>query len=151
MLLAGCGAPQEPPVPAAPMLFASGAAAPLPATLADCLRTLEQILPADLQVKMRSGREEDMVHYHFSVGRWLRNEWINGLEDKPLRRWFETNHQVRFSEDMSGIVLTSFWRHLNDRPLDVEGQVRELRLWYERHAPVAPPPTTVAPDAQRRD
>jgi hypothetical protein len=139
-LLAGCAAPQAPAAPDPPPLFTADQFR-LPATLAESLRALERLLPADVQAAMRQGREDQMLDYHHPVGRWIRNEWLDGFGEKPLRRWFEHTHRVQYSDDMSGIVLRSFWRQLNDRPLDVEDQAREVRAWNARHPPPPPPPT----------
>jgi hypothetical protein len=32
---------------------------------------------------------------------------------------------------MSGLILTSFWRHLHGVPLDVEGQVAAYQRYWE--------------------
>lgn len=153
--LAACVSPPTAPPPSAPLLFADSADLPLPHTLDDALSTLERVLSAEMQVKMRAGREQDMLDYHFTIGLWLRNHWLHGgLEERPLRRWFRTTYGELQADDMSGIVLTSFWRRLNDRPIDVKGQVLELRRWYAAHppppAPVIPGPSPNGRDEPRR-
>lgn len=37
-------------------------------------------------------------------------------------------------EDMSGIILRSFWRRLNGRPLEVEAQASCDQRWWQEYA-----------------
>lgn len=131
VLLAGCSAPETPPAPEPPRRFDETFRAPLPRTLEESLKALEHTLPAKLQVKMRTGSEPDMIQHWFAVGRCIRNNWLMGNEPKPLRQWFRNEYGVRDAEDASWIILMSFWRHVNDRPLDVEGLLLDLHKQAE--------------------
>ena len=132
LLLGACSAPQLPPPPDPPRSFdGSGAQEALPRTLEESVQVLERTLPADLQVQMRSGSENDMIRHWDTVGRGIRNNWLMGNQPKPLREWFKQQYDVHDAEDISWIILASFWRHVNDRPLDVEGQLRERQKQAE--------------------
>ena len=88
------------------------------------MRALERTLPADTQVKMRSGTEDDMRQFRGTAGVKIRNEWVTGT---PLAAWFRTQHGLDDPDEASGIVLVSFWRYLHGRPARVEDQVRDAR------------------------
>ncbi len=90
------------------------------------MRALERTLPADTQVKMRSGTEDDMRQFRDTAGVKIRNEWVTG-DRTPLAAWFRTQHGLDDPDEASGIVLVSFWRYLHGRPARVEDQVREAR------------------------
>jgi len=62
-----------------------------------------------------------MITYHLGLGMWLRNNWClwHGSE---LQTYFIELGLVH-PDDMSGIILDSFWRSLNNKPLDLEGQI----------------------------
>ena len=116
----------------------------IPTDLDDCFRQLEKILkPKDLD-QIKSGTEKDMIKYHFGLGMWLRNNW--GLwAGSRLAKWF--NEQGIFHpDDMSGVILDSFWRHLNKKPIDLEGQVKHYQeFWEKQKQPATAPSTTKTP------
>jgi hypothetical protein len=94
----------------------------IPKDLEDCMAELKKILPPEEIQKMREGAEEDMFLYHHGLGTWLRNNW--GLwRGSRLSAWFN-ERGIQHPDDMSGIILTSFWRHLNGKPLGLEKQIR---------------------------
>jgi len=131
-LLLGCSTPLPPPPPDPLQLF-QFEGGPLPRTLNESLRALERTLPAAIWVKMRTGAEKDMIEYWDTIGRWIRNEWLMGLriQPKPLTEWFQKQYEMHDADEISSVILTSFWRYLNDRPADVEGQIREARRQAE--------------------
>jgi hypothetical protein len=90
--------------------------------LEECLVVLGKSLPPETLADMRARPEKDMILYHHGLGTSLRNEW--GLwAGGPLYRHFAGRGLVH-PDDMSGVILHSFWRYLHDRPLDVEGQIK---------------------------
>ena len=102
----------------------------IPKNLGQCIFKLNEELPENLIDKMRNDPEEDMVRYHMGLGRTIRNDW--GLwSGGPLAVWFR-NIGVDHPDDMSSIILTSFHRDLNGKPLDVEGQVEHFKAYWER-------------------
>lgn len=126
LLCAGCGQAPREPLPRAehPRPFDSPAGpGRRPHNLDESLRALEQVLPTDLQLTMKHGSERDMIRYWDDVGRWIRNSWILGNERQPLKEWFEATYGLHTADEISGVVMTSFWRYLNDRPLDVDAQI----------------------------
>lgn len=113
-------------------VLAGGRRIPVPPDLDSCLVTLEHELSTELQAEMKAGTESDMGRYHFSTGMWMRNEW--GLwSGSRLSRWFN-DRGIFHPDDMSGIILTSFWRHLNDQPIGLEGQIAECQRYWEEQA-----------------
>ena len=47
----------------------------IPKDIDDAFKELEKMLSMELIEEMRSGTEEDMLQYHFGLGRWIRNNW----------------------------------------------------------------------------
>lgn len=91
------------------------------------------LAPADLDT-LRAWKEEDFNRAHFYLGRWLRNDW--GLwSGSRLAKWFNSKG-IFHPDDMSGIILTSYWRHLHDVPIQLDSQVTYyIDYWYERTYP----------------
>ncbi len=62
---------------------------------------------------------------HMGLGMWIRNNW--GLwRNSDLAQYFVAKG-VEHPDDMSGIILTSYHRYLNKKPVDLEGQIRQNR------------------------
>lgn len=102
----------------------------IPVDLEDCFVQLRRLLPKDVLREMRDVDEAGMGRYHLGLGTSLRNNW--GLwRGSRLSAYFNTLG-IQHPDDMSGIILTSFWRHLHGVPLDVEGQVVGYKEYWER-------------------
>ena len=103
----------------------------VPAALEEAFLELDRMLPPAVTRSMYCGSEEEMSHYHMSLGAWMRNNW--GLwAGGPLAEEFG-GLGIRHPDDMSGILLDSYWRRLHDRPMDLEGQVRVYQDFWEAH------------------
>ena len=102
----------------------------IPTDLDDCFKELKKMLPAELVEKMKSGPEKDMIKYHHGLGTWLRNNW--GLwAGSRLREYFK-KLGLAHPDDMSSVVLKSFWRHLNNKPLKVDEQVKYYQEYWKK-------------------
>jgi hypothetical protein len=114
---------------------------PDPRTLEEALDTLDRASPGTLLIKMRSSDESIADDLHEGLGRWIRNEW--GLFDEaPLYRDLE-RRGLKSPEDMSGLILHSWWRRMHHQPLDIVGQIRAS------HAPGPSPPPAPGPNAHQ--
>jgi len=70
-----------------------------------------------------------MSQYHFGLGMGMRNEW--GLwGGSRLAKWFNAQG-ITHPDDMSGIILHSFWRHLNGKPITLEQQVKYYQDYWK--------------------
>ena len=93
----------------------------IPKDLDDCFAELKKMLSKEEVEKMKNGREDDMSLYHHGLGTWLRNNW--GLwSGSRLSKWFNEKG-IRHPNNMSGIILVSFWRHLDNKPIKLDEQV----------------------------
>jgi hypothetical protein len=112
----------------------------VPTTLAECFAALAHQLPPETIAAMKAGTEQDMVRYHFSLGQWMRNEW--GLwQGGPLREHLSALG-LRHPDDMSGLILETFWCHLHGQPLRVAERVAKAQDYWRRMAkpkPARPP------------
>jgi hypothetical protein len=102
----------------------------IPTDLDDCFKELKKMLPADLVEKMKSGPEKDMIKYHFGLGTWMRNNW--GLWSQSRLREYFQKQGLQHPDDMSSVVLKCFWRHLNNKPLKVEEQVKYYQEYWKK-------------------
>lgn len=102
----------------------------IPTDLEDCFAELQRLLPKDLLQTMRDAKEADMVRYHHGLGTRLRNDW--GLWRGSRLSAYFNKLGIHHPDDMSGIILTSFWRHLHRVPLETESQVAGYQQYWER-------------------
>ncbi len=142
-LFVGCKATQRAPAPAE--AENSQKEAYIPKDLDECFVQLEKLLkPEDIE-KMRGGTENDMIRYHMSLGMWMRNNW--GLwGGSRLAKWFNTQG-IEHPDDMSGIILDSFWRHLNNKPIKLDQQVKFYQDYWKQQESIQQeaPADTVKP------
>jgi len=101
----------------------------IPRDLEDCFAELKKMLPKKLIKKIKDGKESDMIQYHLNLGMWVRNNW--GLwKGSRLKSYFE-KLGIHHPDDMSGIILDSFYRHLNNENIGLSGQVKFYQEYWE--------------------
>lgn len=97
-------------------------------------KSLEEAL-----VWLKSNLNENQLHdiktqppigLHFGLGMHLRNEW--GLwHDSPLAQYFNSIG-IHHADDMSGIVLESLYRELNNTPINLDEQVKIYQDYWKK-------------------
>ena len=102
----------------------------IPEDLESAFKELSSMLSPILIDEMKNNSEEDMIQYHRGLGMWLRNNW--GLwGSSKLSNYFK-NIGINHPDDMSGIILDSYWRKLNDVPINLDQQVKYYQdYWSE--------------------
>jgi hypothetical protein len=75
-----------------------------------------------------------VAELHLSVGMFIRNNWIrHGSGNERLISEFK-KLGIFAPDDMSGIILRSVHRKLNNLPIDIEAQVKHyINFWNEIH------------------
>ncbi|MER2566650.1 MAG: DUF6794 domain-containing protein [Myxococcaceae bacterium] len=107
---------------------------PVPNDLPEALELLTKLCDAETLAQLRASKEEtDMYRLHHGLGMGLRNRW--GLwGGSPLAKRFQAMG-VFHPDDMSSIVLRSFWRKLHDRPIELEAQAAAARRYWDLREP----------------
>lgn len=102
----------------------------IPENLDDCFEELKKIFPSEDLEEFKNYKEEDVIMEHHYLGRWLRNNW--GLwAGSRLSKWFN-DKGIHHADDMSGIILDSFWRHLHDKPIKLEEQIKHYQDYWKK-------------------
>ena len=83
-----------------------------PATFADALDSLDNLVPTATKQYLRSLDETDLDREHWGLGLAIRNVLGLWREDAPLTRWF-TARGFAQSDDMAIEVLRAYWRRLH--------------------------------------
>jgi hypothetical protein len=112
----------------------------IPADLSDAHRELVKMLPAkELEHIKAMATEGEMIEYHMGLGLGIRNQW--GLwHDSRLARYFE-QLGVDHADDMSGIILNTFWCELHARPFRLDERVQHYQeYWRSMEKPMGGSP-----------
>lgn len=103
----------------------------IPANLEECFAELGKLLPKDELKEFKDGEEDKAVSVaHFGLGMWMRNNWGLWSGSRLAKHFNEMG--VFHPDDMSGIILRSFHRHLNNRELWLEQQVKRYQEYWEQ-------------------
>ncbi|MEM8525577.1 MAG: DUF6794 domain-containing protein [Bacteroidota bacterium] len=77
-------------------------------------------------------KEEDtgVADLHFGTGVYIRNGWKLWEGKNRLSRFFKSKG-IFHPDDMSSIILTSFHRRLNDKPIELDQQIAYYKSYWE--------------------
>ena len=104
----------------------------IPKTLDECFPILDKELHPDTIKEFKEMEEKDMMaSTHFTLGRWLRNEWALWDNKTELHNWFKDELGIWHADDMSGIILTSYHRKLNGKDIALNEQIQFYKDWWE--------------------
>jgi len=95
----------------------------IPQNIEEAIMQLDKLLPDSAKIRLKNKYEIGLQH--FGIGLWMRNNW--GLwAGSRLARYFDSCG-ARHPDDMSGIILTAYHRHLLSRPLKFEELCRKAK------------------------
>ena len=93
----------------------------IPKNLEECFLEFKRMLPPDVIKEFKKRDQGNVIRYHLTLGVWIRNNW--GLWQGSCLVDYFNQRGIQHPDDMSGIILNSFWRYLNDRPIRLIDQV----------------------------
>ena len=95
----------------------------IPKDLADATAYLDCALDEKTKGSLINPDEQRTVAMlHFGLGLQLRNKWELWKANNRLVEYFDSLG-ITHPDDMSGIILTSYYRQLNDKDIKLEQQV----------------------------
>jgi predicted Zn-ribbon and HTH transcriptional regulator len=72
-----------------------------------------------------------VTELHFGTGMGIRNGWELWKGKNRISRFFKSKG-ITHPDDMSSIILTSFHRDLNNKPIDLEGQISVYQEYWNK-------------------
>ena len=103
----------------------------IPNNLEESLRELDNMLSIKAKDAIRLSFEDEVVgKYTLFVGMWLQNNW--GLRQQSRLAKYFTELRVMRADSMSDILLESYWKHLNGKPLELDQLVAKYRETEKR-------------------
>lgn len=101
-----------------------------PNTLEEAIEGLKEVLGDDYFDDFKNGSEDDVITWHNDLGRWIRNRW-DLWAGGALADYFKS-HGITHPDDMSGIILTSAHRQWNNKPVELEAQIKEYQEYWKK-------------------
>lgn len=104
----------------------------IPKDLNDCHRVLNSMLDDSTKALIMSMTEKEFTAgAHLGLGMWMRNNW--GLWGGSRLQTYMTGKGLRHPDDMSGLILTTYWRRMHHEPLRVRKEVRKYQVYWKEY------------------
>lgn len=102
-----------------------------PESLAEAL--IRMGLFADTAIDFKKAIEDSETGFvagaHHGIGRTMRNKWGFWKEEGELHAWF-VEQGLKHPDDMSGVILVTFYRRYHGLDEDVAGQIEDyINFW----------------------
>ena len=102
-----------------------------PKNLTECIQMLDHILKKEDKEKAKTLTESEfLIETYFGTGMGIRNEWIRSGNPELVK--FFLDQGVKHPDDMSAMILTSYYRHLLGKEIDFEGQISAYKKQAEQ-------------------
>lgn len=102
----------------------------IPKDITDCFTSLNIILKTENINEFKNKTSNEVIgNYHFGLGLWMRNNW--GLWGGSRLSLYFNKLGIKHPDDMSGIILTSYHRYLNNQDLDLNVQISYYMKYWE--------------------
>ena len=97
----------------------------IPQDLAECFQELNKKISEESKRKFKAMPEADAAtKLHFSLGRWIWYNW--SLYEGSRLSVYLNKVGVHHPEDMARLVIISYHRYLNKKPLEVKALAEEI-------------------------
>ena len=84
-----------------------------PKNLTECIQMLDKNLKKEDKEYIKTLTEDEFfMESHFTIGMGIRNEWIRGGNPELVK--FFLDQGVKHPDDMSAMILTSYYRYLTN-------------------------------------
>ena len=102
-----------------------------PKNLTECIQMLDKNLKTEDKDYIKTLTEDEFfMESHFTLGMGIRNEWIRSGNPELVK--FFLDQGVKHPDDMSAMILTSYYRHLFGKEIDFEGQISAHKKQSEK-------------------
>lgn len=111
--------------------------APCPRNLEQCFAEFDRCLTSEERMRFMRAKEDEIGD--FGGGSIITDSLMANVFHRwslvELRKFFEQKG-ITYSKDQFGIVLNCYWRYLNEKPLQLDEQVRAHLDWWRQKSPV---------------
>jgi hypothetical protein len=104
----------------------------IPIDLEDCFKQIDGFWTDSIKSQVRNmANDEFTSSAHFGIGMWMRNNW-RLWGGSRLSKYFN-DLGIFHPDDMSGIILTSYHRHLLGQDVKLEEQISYYKDFWEKN------------------
>ena len=103
----------------------------IPSDILACFSELNLMLEENDRDIFKNTEESDLWNYHFDLGVWLRNNWGLWSSASHLKQYFD-GMRVSDADSMSNLILTSYWRYLNNMPIALQSQIVYIKVMQDQ-------------------
>lgn len=106
----------------------------IPTNLEECFELLfKNSTKEDLiEFTIRKENKDGFIYgYHFTAGMAMKNNWGLWRGKNKLVKYFN-KLGIYHADDISQIILTSFHRHFNKKPIELEKQVKFYKDYWKK-------------------
>ena len=101
----------------------------VPATVVEAIKMFWDALEEPEKQSLKDVDEDQLVVFHHTLGEDIRNAWTLTDKNSILVNQFK-ELGVSHADDISGIILTSVYRKLHKKPLNLKGQVAKFKKYW---------------------
>lgn len=99
----------------------------IPKDLGDCIAQLDSFWSDSIKNEIKQMSEGYfLANSHFGIGLWIRNNWGLWGKGSRLSAFFHKNG-VYHPDDISAMILISYYRYISNKDIDFDGQLEENR------------------------
>lgn len=102
----------------------------IPKDLEDCFVQINSFWNDSTKIQVKNWEEKEFAgKVHLGFGMWMRNNW-RLWGGSRLSKYFN-DLGIHHPDDMSGIILDSYHRHLNNKEIKLEEQIKYYQDYWE--------------------
>jgi len=102
----------------------------IPQNIEDCFLQIDIFWADSTKELVKSWSENEFIaNAHFGFGMWMRNNW--GLWGGSRLQVYFNNIGIYHPDDMSGIILTSYHRKLNNKKIELKKQIKYYKSYWK--------------------
>lgn len=102
----------------------------IPKNLNDCFVRIDSMFADTTKQTIKKWNEDEMWRLHHGFGMWMRNNWQ--LWGGSRLSVYFNNLDIHHPDDMSGLILTSYHRYLNNKPIEIDSQVSYYQEYWKK-------------------
>ena len=103
----------------------------IPINIEDCFSQINTFWADSTKVNIKNLTEEEFSsRFHHGFGMWIRNNW-QLWGGSRLSKYFN-DLGIHHPDDMSGIILTSYHRHLKNKEIELDNQVKYYQEYWAK-------------------
>lgn len=91
-----------------------------------CFKELDKTADEATKAEFKETNEKDLSKYHFGLGLYIRNNWISHDELNINLEKVLFDLGIRSADDMSGVIITSYHRYLNNESIQLKEQLDKM-------------------------